>query len=179
MADFQSEQEAADIAQQEIKKRLTRLQTEYEKLSKAELDAEKHQRTMDIMGAVFSFLGSAASVAADVAGKSGSTESSTEDKEKLDTAQKEANAAKDRLESLKKEKEEVVKALETADNDEKGKASGLTSVLRILKLRKQKSRLTKNQVRLRALVQLYMVFLHKLPSSHRRKAAYRKTAARD
>ena len=54
MADFQSEQEAADIAQQEIKKRLTRLQTEYEKLSKAELDAEKHQRTMDIMGAVFS-----------------------------------------------------------------------------------------------------------------------------
>ena len=56
---------------------------------------------MDIMGAVFSFLGSAASVAADVAGKSGSTESSTEDKEKLDTAQKEANAAKDRLESLK------------------------------------------------------------------------------
>lgn len=119
MADFQSEQEAADIAQQEIKKRLTRLQTEYEKLSKAELDAEKHQRTMDIMGAVFSFLGSAASVAADVAGKSGSTESSTEDKEKLDTAQKEANAAKDRLESLKKEKEELVKALETADNDEK------------------------------------------------------------
>ena len=68
MADFQSEQEAADIAQQEIKKRLTRLQTEYEK---------------------------------------------------LDTAQKEANAAKDRLESLKKEKEELVKALETADNDEK------------------------------------------------------------
>ena len=33
--------------------------------------------------------------------------------------QKEANAAKDRLESLKKEKEELVKALETADNDEK------------------------------------------------------------
>ena len=54
-----------------------------------------------------------------MAGKSGSTESSTEDKEKLDTAQKEANAAKDRLESLKKEKEELVKALETADNDEK------------------------------------------------------------
>ena len=94
MADFQSEQEAADIAQQEIKKRLTRLQSEYEKLSKAELDAEKHQRTMDIMGAVFSFLGSAASVAADVAGKSGSTESSTEDKEKLDTATKRSKCRK-------------------------------------------------------------------------------------
>ena len=61
----------------------------------------------------------------------------------------------------------------------KGKALGQKYVLRILKLRKQKSRLTKNQVRLRALAQLYMVFLHKLRSSHRRKAAYRKTEARD
>lgn len=118
MAEFQSEQEAADIAQQEIKKRLARMQTEYEKLSKAELDAEKHQRTMDIMGAVFSFLGSAASVAADIAGKSTSQADSPEEKEKLAAAEQEAKVAMEKLEILNREKTELVQALENAETDE-------------------------------------------------------------
>lgn len=118
MAEFQSEQEAADTAQQEIKKRLARLQTDYEKQSKAELDAEKHQRTMDIMGAVFSFLGSAASVAADIEGKSTSQDDSPEEKEKLATAEQEAKAAKEKLEILNREKTKLGQELKNAETDE-------------------------------------------------------------
>lgn len=120
MNEFQSEQEAADAAQKAIKDRLIRLKDEYNNLNKAEISAEKHQRTMDIMGAVFSFLGSAMSVAAEATSKSSSSsKSGEEDSRKLEEAKQEERKAKERVLILEEEKTSLASAFENEKDSAK------------------------------------------------------------
>lgn len=63
MKELETAQDSVEAIQRSLEERLTGLQQEYGRLVKQDEAERDHRRTMDIMGAVFGFLGAAASVA--------------------------------------------------------------------------------------------------------------------
>lgn len=63
MKELEAAQESVAQIQKSLEERLSGMQQEYRRLVKVDEDERSHKQTMDIMGAVFGFLGSAASMA--------------------------------------------------------------------------------------------------------------------
>ena len=114
--DFRSQQEAAQAAHDSIEKNLKELRRDYDRLIREEEQEQKQRNTMAIIGAVFSFLGSAVSIAGEVVaskssggfGSSGSSAASEEDKKKLAEDKQE----KEKLDAQIKTLEEEIKDCE-------------------------------------------------------------------
>jgi len=120
MNELEAAQKSVEALQASLEERLAGLQKEYNRLIKVDEEERSHKRTMDIMGAVFGFLGAAASVASSAMASSGTfsqsgamnvaNKRSKEEYDKAETRKKE-------LETQLKEKEEEIAGLEKTLND--------------------------------------------------------------
>lgn len=118
MKELEAAQESVAEIQKSIEERLSGMQQEYRRLVKVDEDERSHKQTMDIMGAVFGFLGSAVSVAASVVNVNGSGSAVTQ---AADTrSQQDYNDAEKKKEDLERqfeEKEQEIAALEKRVED--------------------------------------------------------------
>ncbi len=73
MSECEAEESNAAALRESLEKRIKSLNREYSRMVKQEEAAERHKNTMDIMGAVFGFLGKAIDVAGNVAAGQGKT----------------------------------------------------------------------------------------------------------
>ncbi len=137
LAECEAEESNAAALRDSLEKRIKALNDEYKRMAVQEEASEKHRNTMDIMGAVFGFLGAAANVVGDAMGNNGggasgqATGQSTgnkgmsEDADKA-KAQKEElevklHKAKEEKEALQKTLEEKVQEKDDTDEEEKKK----------------------------------------------------------
>ncbi len=118
MKELEAAQESVAAIQKSVEERLNGMQQEYRRLVKVDEDERSHKQTMDIMGAVFGFLGSAASVAASAvnengSGAAGTQAADTRGQQDYDDAEKK----KEELERQFEEKEQEIAALEEKVKD--------------------------------------------------------------
>lgn len=117
MAECEAEEKAANALHASLDKRIKALNTEYKRMVKQEEAAERHQNTMDIMGAVFGFLGKAIDVAGSaVAGQGGAGSNKGTGDNAIKGQETEAKAKKEeiegKLEKANEEKAALQKELE-------------------------------------------------------------------
>ncbi len=108
MAECEAEENNAAALRESLEKRIKALNEEYKRMAAQEEASEKHRNTMDILGAVFGFLGAAVNVVGDVMENNGGSASGQEngDKGMREDAQK-AKAQKEELDAqLQKAREE-------------------------------------------------------------------------
>lgn len=119
MAECQAEESNAAALRESLEKRIKALNKEYGRMVKQEEAAEKHKNTMEIMGAVFGFLGKAIDVAGSaVAGQGGTVSNQGMSDDGIKGQEKEAKEKKEKIEGeLEKAKEE--KAVLQKELDEK------------------------------------------------------------
>lgn len=122
MKELEAAQESVAQIQKSLEERLSGMQQEYRRLVKVDEDERSHKQTMDIMGAVFGFLGSAASMAGAAinasggagigaaAGVSGADRQAQQDYD-------EAEKKKEELERQFEEKEQEIAELEQKVKD--------------------------------------------------------------
>lgn len=118
MKELEAAQESVAAIQKSVEERLSGMQQEYRRLVKVDEDERSHKQTMDIMGAVFGFLGSAVSVAASAvnangSGAAGTQAADTRSQQDYDDAEKK----KEELEQQVEEKEQEIAALEKKVED--------------------------------------------------------------
>lgn len=118
MKELEAAQESVAAIQKSVEERLSGMQQEYRRLVKVDEDERSHKQTMDIMGAVFGFLGSAVSVAASAvnangSGAAGTQAADTRSQQDYDDAEKK----KEELEQQVEEKEQEIAALEKKVKD--------------------------------------------------------------
>ena len=118
MKELEAAQESVAAIQKSVEERLSGMQQEYRRLVKVDEDERSHKQTMDIMGAVFGFLGSAVSVAASAvnvngSGAAGAQAADTRGQQDYDDAEKK----KEELEQQFEEKEQEIAALEKKVED--------------------------------------------------------------
>lgn len=118
MKELEAAQESVAAIQKSVEERLSGMQQEYRRLVKVDEDERSHKQTMDIMGAVFGFLGSAVSVAASAVNANGSGAAGTQaadtwSQQDYDDAEKK----KEELEQQVEEKEQEIAALEKKVED--------------------------------------------------------------
>lgn len=116
MKELEAAQESVAEIQKSLEERLSGMQQEYRRLVKVDEDERSHKQTMDIMGAVFGFLGSAVSMAASAVNANGAAGASATDmqsKQDYDEAEKK----KEELEQQFEEKEQEIAALEKKVED--------------------------------------------------------------
>lgn len=119
MAECEAEESNAAALRESLEKRIKALNREYGRMVKQEEAAERHKNTMDIMGAVFGFLGKAIDVAGSAAAGQGGTMSNKEmSNDDIKGQEKELKDKKEKIEGdLEKAKEE--KATLQKELDEK------------------------------------------------------------
>ncbi len=114
MNELEAAQANVEALQKSVEESLSGLQKEYNRLIKVDDDERSHKKTMDIMGAVFGFLGAAVSVASSALGvgaasQSGAlAEASRRREQEYDAAEKQ----KKDLENQLREKENEITGLE-------------------------------------------------------------------
>lgn len=116
MKELEAAQESVAEIQKSLEERLSGMQQEYRRLVKVDEDERSHKQTMDIMGAVFGFLGSAVSMAASAVnanGVAGASATDMQSKQDYDEAEKK----KKELEQQFEEKEQEIAALEKKVED--------------------------------------------------------------
>ncbi len=108
MAECEAEESNAAALRESLEKRIKALNREYSRMVKQEEAAERHKNTMDIMGAVFGFLGKAIDVAGSAAAGQGGTMSNKEmSNDDIKGQEKELKDKKEKIEGdLEKAKEE-------------------------------------------------------------------------
>lgn len=117
MAECEAEEKSAETLRASLEKRIKDLDKEYNRMVKQEEESEKHRNTMEIMGAVFGFLGSAANVAGNiVSSKAGnisnqSTSGGNTNKD-VEKAAEKKKELEEQLEKAKEEKAELQKELD-------------------------------------------------------------------
>lgn len=116
MKELEAAQESVAEIQKSLEERLRGMQQEYRRLVKVDEDERSHKQTMDIMGAVFGFLGSAVSVAASAVNANGAAGASATDMQSQQDYD-EAEKKKKELEQQFKEKEQEIAALEKKVED--------------------------------------------------------------
>lgn len=128
MNELEAAQESVEAIQKSVEERLEGLQKEYNRLIKVDESERSHKQTMDIMGAVFGFLGAAASVASTAIGASGGvpqagglTQADKLGREDYDKAEKQKKELEDQL---SKKEDEIAALQQTLDDlvEQKGKA---------------------------------------------------------
>lgn len=132
MAECEAEESNAAALRESLEKRIKSLNKEYGRMVKQEEAAEKHKNTMEIMGAVFGFLGKAIDVAGSAAasqGRSASNKEMSDDdikaqekevKEKKEKIEGDLEKAKTEKAALQKELDEKIqKKDETEKTEEK------------------------------------------------------------
>lgn len=112
MKELEAAQESVAEIQKSLEERLNGMQQEYRRLIKVDEDERSHKQTMDIMGAVFGFLGSAVSMAGAAMGSnvSGAGTAGADIQGQQDY--KEAENKKEELERQFAEKEQEISELE-------------------------------------------------------------------
>lgn len=107
-AECEAEESTAAALHESMEKRIKALNREYSRMVKQEENAERHRNTMEIMGAVFGFLGKAIDVAGSAAaGKSGAASGAEISNDEIEGKEKEVKEKKEEIESkLEKAKEE-------------------------------------------------------------------------
>lgn len=111
MKELEAAQESVAEMQKSIEDRLSGMQQEYRRLVKVDEDERSHKQTMDIMGAVFGFLGSAVSMASSALGANGSGTAGTQAADaRSQQDYNEAEEKKEELERQIKEKEQEIAA---------------------------------------------------------------------
>lgn len=156
MNELEAAQANVEALQKSVEERLAGLQREYNRLIKVDEDERDHKKTMDIMGAVFGFLGAAASVASSAISSAGAAPSGAlaeadkrsqkdyEDAEKqkseLDNQLQEKDSS---LSKLDQKLKSLVDQKDQADDEEKEKLEKEISEVRekISRTRKDKERL--------------------------------------
>ncbi len=122
MKELEAAQESVAQIQKSLEERLSGMQQEYRRLVKVDEDERSHKQTMDIMGAVFGFLGSAASMAgaainasggAGIGAAAGVSEADRQAQQDYDEAEKK----KEELERQFEEKEQEIAELEQKVKD--------------------------------------------------------------
>lgn len=116
MKELEAAQESVAEIQKSLEERLSGMQQEYRRLVKVDEDERSHKQTMDIMGAVFGFLGSAVSMAASAVNANeaaGASATDMQSKQDYDEAEKK----KEELEQQFEEKEQEIAALEKKVED--------------------------------------------------------------
>lgn len=103
--ELEAAQESVAAIQNSVEERLSALQQEYTRLTRVDDEERSHKRTMDIMGAVFGFLGAAVSVAATAMPPAAST------------PQAEAAGSQQDYDKAKREKEDLEKQIEEKKNE--------------------------------------------------------------
>lgn len=108
MAECEAEESNAAALRESLEKRIKALNKEYGRMVKQEEAAEKHKNTMEIMSAVFGFLGKAIDVAGSAAAGRGNTASNKEmSNDDIKGQEKELKDKKGKIEAdLEKAKEE-------------------------------------------------------------------------
>ncbi|MBD5540060.1 MAG: hypothetical protein HDR00_02530 [Lachnospiraceae bacterium] len=119
MAECEAEESNAAALRESLEKRIKSLNREYSRMVKQEEAAERHKNTMEIMGAVFGFLGKAIDVAGSaVAGQGGTVSNQGMSNDGIKGQEKEVKEKKEKIEGeLEKAKEE--KAALQKELDEK------------------------------------------------------------
>lgn len=119
MAECEAEESNAAALRESLEKRIKSLNREYSRMVKQEEAAEKHKNTMEIMGAVFGFLGKAIDVAGSaVAGQGGTVSNQGMSDDGIKGQEKEVKEKKEKIEGeLEKAKE--AKAALQKELDEK------------------------------------------------------------
>ena len=117
MAECEAEESNAAALRESLEKRIKALNREYGRMVKQEEAAERHKNTMDIMGAVFGFLGKAIDVAGSaVAGQGGTMSNKEMSNDDIKGQEKELKDKKEKiegdLEKAKKEKDTLQKELD-------------------------------------------------------------------
>lgn len=133
MAECEAEEENADALRQSLEKRIKALNDEYRRMAAQEEASEKHRNTMDILGAVFGFLGSAVNVVGGAmennggaSGQSSNDKGMSEESNKAKAKKEELDAqlkkAKEEKETLQKTLEEKIQEKDNTDEEEKKKS---------------------------------------------------------
>lgn len=133
MAECEAEEENADALRQSLEKRIKALNDEYRRMAAQEEASEKHRNTMDILGAVFGFLGSAVDVVGGAmennggaSGQSSNDKGMSEESNKAKAKKEELDAqlkkAKEEKETLQKTLEEKIQEKDNTDEEEKKKS---------------------------------------------------------
>lgn len=119
MNDLEAVQANVEALQKSVEESLNGLQKEYDRLIKVDDDERSHKKTMDIMGAVFGFLGAAASVASSAlssgAGAQSGVQAEADKRNQQDYAA--AEKKKKDLENQLQEKGSEITELEQKLND--------------------------------------------------------------
>ena len=130
MAECEAEESNAAAIRESLEKRIKALNREYGRMVKQEEAAERHKNTMEIMGAVFGFLGKAIDVAGSAAAGQGGTMSNKEmsnddikgqEKELKDKKEKiegDLEKAKEEKDALQKELDERIRKKDEAEKTE-------------------------------------------------------------
>lgn len=132
MAECEAEEENADALRQSLEKRIKALNDEYRRMAAQEEASEKHRNTMDILGAVFGFLGSAVNVVGGAmennggaSGQSSNDKGMSEESNKAKAKKEELDAqlkkAKEEKETLQKTLEEKIQEKDSTEEEEKKK----------------------------------------------------------
>lgn len=132
MAECEAEEENADALRQSLEKRIKALNDEYRRMAAQEEASEKHRNTMDILGAVFGFLGSAVDVVGGAmennggaSGQNSSDKGMSEESNKAKAKKEELDAqlkkAKEEKEALQKTLEEKIQEKDSTEEEEKKK----------------------------------------------------------
>lgn len=132
MAECEAEEENADALRQSLEKRIKALNDEYRRMAAQEEASEKHRNTMDILGAVFGFLGSAVNVvggamenSGGASGQSSNDKGMSEESNKAKAKKEELDAqlkkAKEEKETLQKTLEEKIQEKDSTEEEEKKK----------------------------------------------------------
>lgn len=132
MAECEAEEKNAAALRQSLEKRIKALNDEYKRMAAQEEASEKHRNTMDIMGAVFGFLGSAVNVVGGVMGNNssvsgqgtddkGMSEETNKAKAKKEELDAQLKKAKEEKEALQKKLEEKIQEKDNTDEEEKKK----------------------------------------------------------
>ncbi|MFG6356513.1 MAG: hypothetical protein K1W26_06790 [Acetatifactor sp.] len=118
MKELEAAQESVAAIQKSVEERLSGMNQEYRRLVKVDEDVRSHKQTMDIMGAVFGFLGSAVSVAGAAMG-AGSTVGTGTSGSDMQGQQDYAEAESDKkdLERQFEDKEQEISDLEKKVQD--------------------------------------------------------------
>lgn len=133
MAECEAEEENADALRQSLEKRIKALNDEYRRMAAQEEASEKHRNTMDILGAVFGFLGSAVNVVGGAmennggaSGQNSSDKGMSEESNKAKAKKEELDAqlkkAKEEKEALQKTLEVKIQEKDNTDEEEKKKS---------------------------------------------------------
>lgn len=112
MKELEAAQESVAEIQKSLEERLNGMQQEYRRLIKVDEDERSHKQTMDIMGAVFGFLGSAVSMAGAAMGSNVSGAGTAASDIQGQQDYKEAENKKEELERQFAEKEQEISDLE-------------------------------------------------------------------